>query len=289
MGAIWFWIEPTGEVHQLTDNPDVNMLVGLRGAWAPPADLVTDAVPLQAGAVVRGVRTRPRELDLSLFVQAADEAELRLRLREMARWFDPRRGDGRLRIVPPTGFARELVCRAPRGFPAEEDFGRTWWNVAAEVPLTFYAADPYWVAAAPVASTYALAVPPTWFPWPPVTLGETTIAATPTETNPGDVAAAPIWTIAGPSSGVTLTNLTTGEALTLNRTLYAGDTVVVDARFGVRTVTMLATGETLYPDLAPGSSLWWLEPGDNLITVDMRDASTASSIALTYFPKFRTV
>lgn len=287
-----FWLEPTGEMHALTDNDAVNVLWGRSGAYAPMADLITDAVPLQAGTRIRGVRTQAREVDLPLFIQAEDEAQLRLRLRDIARWFDPSRGDGRLRIVPPAGATRDLVCRAPRGLQVVEDQGHSYWTTppSAEVLVTFYAADPYWSGATPVSSVYAVTVPAgVGFPWPPIVLAASSIVSAPTEINPGDMPAQPVWTITGPGAGVTLTNVTTGQSLAIQRTLRAGDTVVIDARQGIRTVTMAETGENLYPDLGDGSVLWWLDPGPNLLRVDMPGVSTASSVRLSYAPRFRTV
>lgn len=286
-GEACVWIEPDGREHALSDNPDVNVLVGRRGAWAPPGELIAEAVPLVPGTRLRGVRTGARELDLPLFVAADDEFDLRWRLRELARWFDPTRGDGRLRVVPPSGMARELVCRAPRGLQFEEDLGRTWWGNQAQVLVTLYAADPYWTAAVPLARTYAVAVPSVGFPWPPIVLASSSIVSNPTEVNPGDVDAQPVWTITGPAAGVTLTNTTTGASLRLGRTLQAGDTVVIDTRQGARTV--VSGAENLYPDLVPGSVLWWLAPGTNALAIDMPGVAAGSSAALAYLPRYRTV
>jgi phage-related protein len=279
------WYEPDGTPHALSGNAIVNVLVGRRGLFGPPAALIADAVPLQPGTRVRAIRLEPREVDLPLFVEAADPAALRAQLRAIDRWFDPTRGDGRLRVTSPGGDVRELVCRAPLSLQVDEGTADAWGRQARAL-VTLYAADPDFLAATPTAATFSLGTPAVWFPLPPLLLTPSVIAASATVTNPGDADAHPVWTITGPAAYVTLRNTTTGQSLTLARRLYAGDTVVVDTRRGVRTVSM--AGANVYNQLAAGSALWWLTPGANTVQVEMPGVSTASSVGLSYYPRYRT-
>src|SRR5690606_30435067 len=125
------------------------------------------------------------------------------RIRRLASLFDPRRGDGRLRVSGPHG-SRELVCRYASGFglDEEEEPGQGWQRAV----VVFVAHDPFWVDVTPsvrlvdIAAQAFLSSGPTdpWFPWQVVS--SSAVGGFVVD-NDGDDDAWPVWTVQGPGAG----------------------------------------------------------------------------------------
>jgi phage-related protein len=264
------------------------VLVGRTGLFAPPASFIADEIPLQAGARVRSAKHQVREVDLPLFLQAADAPSLRTRVRTLLRALDPTRGDGKLRVTPVVGDERELTCRYAGGLElaeTQELSGVNWVQAVA----TFRAWDPYWVSR--LAQTVILTpggstVP--WFPFFPLALSNDTLVGGFTVTNAGDVEAWPVWTFTGPGVDPVLTNTTTGAVLTLALTLLATDTLTIDTRPGMKTVT-LQDGTNLFGAVNTASAFWSLLPGDNALTVAYGSTTSASQVQLSYTARYLSI
>jgi hypothetical protein len=104
-------------------------------------------------------------------------------------------------------------------------------------------------------------------------------------TNPGTVEAWPIWTIVGPSSGLTLQHLGKDQLTTLNYTLGSGEVATLDT--GNKTVR-LDDGTNLYRYLVD-DQMWSLDPGDNAIRAILNGASAGSQINVKYNPRYEAI
>lgn len=81
-------------------------------------------------------------------------------------------------------------------------------------------------------------------------------------TNAGNEETFPKFTIPGPGTGFTISNVVTGKSFVLSSTLTDSDTVVIDTHPLKRTVVKNGT-DNLYPDFS--GDFWSLAPGENEI------------------------
>lgn len=270
MGDRYEWIGPDGGVTALAVRDPK------RGRGMPPIAFTLEPVPEQAGARIREVRHDVRPVDLTVLLSAADEAALRAKVRNLLVAMDPVRGDGRLRCHPANGApARDLVCRYRQGLELEET-DPEWMPVV----VTFLAADPYWRDATETLVEFGAGRQ--FFPFFPLEVSPETTLGTSEVRNDGDVDAWPVWQVVGPGDNPSIRNDTTGEVVALTGvTLAAGETVTIDTRPGIKTVTGPG-GVNLYPNLTLASTLWPLIRGPQSITVDVANTTGASRVNLLY-------
>ncbi len=281
MTQSWLWIEPDGTVQNLMNIGFIAVLDGPNGLWMPPIALNEDVIPLQPGAKVRHVNVKSRPIHLPVLIQGSTPAQLEINKRTIMRWFDPRRGDGRLRLTGEDGSQRELICRYAGGLEGDESGrkgGATWQNSI----ITLQASDPFWYDVSDSTLSFVLAAAVTaFFPIFPVLLTASTVFASSIVNNDGQAEAWPRWVIQGPGKDPILTNNTTGKKLALSRTLTGSDSITVDARPTIKTVVD-QSGSNMFPNLSVQSELWPLEQGANDISVELPGADVASSVTLVW-------
>lgn len=278
---VFTWIDPDGVQTVLNDQTVLEVGWDIQGRYMPPVEFVEDDVPAQDGSRLRQVRVRPRDIALPIDVLVADTSALRVLMRTLMRTFHPQRGDGRLRVTSADGTTRELTCRYRQGLELQERF-EAGHGVQRTV-VVFRAVDPFWYDTAPMSSTFTSGAAPTFLgnPFLPIKLSSDTILGEQTVTNDGDVDAWPVWTIAGPATSITLTNVTTGEVLTLPVTLTAAQSVVIDTRPFKKTVRR-DDGTNLYGNLSAGSALWSLGQGATIINTQVAGSTAATFVTLVF-------
>jgi hypothetical protein len=238
------------------------------------------------------LRVRPRDVDLPLHIRATTDTGLRTLTRTVRRAFDPRRGDGRLRVTTVDGLTRDLTCRYVGGWLGDESqatYGMTWQTCL----LTLRALDPYWYASSPTVALFAIEGTSTFFPLLPLELNVSSLTGENVVSNPGDVDAWPVWTLTGPASTITLENLTADPetSLELDTSAVTGDTLdtaeqlTIDTRPGYKSV--VGPGAlNYYGTLAPGAQLWPLLAGTQTIRITITGATTATTLQLSFTPRY---
>lgn len=278
------WVPASGATIALDDWTRTGLKVGRVGFFAPAYSFLSNTVPEQPGQQLQRVVVGVREVDLPLLIQGTSITDLRTRLRAVVRAFDPTRGDGILRVTTVDGMGRDLTCRYVSGLEIAETAdlsGPTW----LEATVVLRAFDPYWYANTPIVSTYTQGSSVLFFPILPLRIGNTSNFGNPTVTNPGDVSAWPIWTVTGPGSNVLIQNVTTGETLSSYLTLIAGQVLTIDTRPGIKSVTR-EDGSNQFATLSSTSTLWEIGTGNVAINLTMTGASGASSVVLSYTPRY---
>jgi hypothetical protein len=102
--------------------------------------------------------------------------------------------------------------------------------------------------------------------------------------NPGEVDAWPVWTITGPATVITATNVSTGQSFVLTKTLAAGELVTITTQ---RPTVRGPLGENLVNALNwPSCYLWPLIPGTNQVNFAVAGASTGTAIELSFYPRW---
>jgi len=273
----FYWIDANGNETALSGSSNFNILVGPTGRFMPPVDLVEQQVPFQAGTRLKQLYVKSRDIDLPLGITGTSKSDLRTQVRNLLNMFNPLLGDGTLKIIAEDGSQRQIKCRYSSGLEIQET-GLLWQNVI----VVLKAFDPFWYDPSTIVQTFKLNENPgLFFPILPLRLVSSTIFADVTLNNQGDVETWPEWIVTGPCDSLVLSNLTTGEITDLQVSLEAGETITIDTSPYVKTITK-SDGTNLYYTMTDTSSLWALQEGNNSIQIQMSNATTDSSVQLSY-------
>lgn len=282
------WTDPEGVEWELSNtSPDLGWFTtsGPAGWGATQYEIVTDPLP-RGGEDVRFIRAQPARIIWPLHIWGETYDQFRARYRSIKRAFTMtvHRGHmGTLRVARQDGTdAREIDCFYEEGFSGEA--GENW--LSANPAITLFCPDGYWRAVDAVTTVHSY-VPGVDYldPFPQVSeslaLGETVLA------NPGDVDAWPVWTITGPTTAVSATNITTGYSFTITYGLAAGETIVITTN---RPTIRGPVGQNLVNALDwPTAYLWPLIPGDNDVIFNVTGGDTGTSVELTFHPRYEGV
>jgi phage-related protein len=279
------WIDSSGRETALSYTDNFIVLRGLAGRNMPPVSFIEEEIPFQAGSMLREVKVKSRDIDVPLLIKANSEMELRLKVRECFRIFNPLNGDGVLKVTSPDGSQREIYCRYYTGLEGREDKdnkGNAWQKVI----LVFRAFDPYWYDTNTIVQTFTTGEQATYFPFFPLRLSSSSVFADFSIDNVGDVESYPEWIIKGSGDNIVLRNLTTGELTNLDTSLGAGEIITIDTRPKKKSITK-GDGTNLFgTQTDDNSSLWSLQSGVNNIRIEMSNASSESSVQLSYRPRY---
>ncbi|MFJ8923847.1 phage distal tail protein [Streptomyces sp. NPDC102415] len=277
--------DPAGKTTMLTDwERGWALQPGAKGLDMPSYAMAQDESPGIDGYEVRQVRAQGKTITLPIAFWAQDSRAAYLaRRRAFIRSLNPKRGQGTLTVTQPDGASRTIGVRYTDGMEGDEslDAAGARWCITA---LQFAVPSPYWIGGE-VTTEWKNGAGGEFFPFLPLTVGDSQVLGAVTVDNDGDDDAYPIWTIKGPATSATLTNVTTGQTLVLTRTLTGTDTVVIDTR--ERRQTALLNGVTnLWPNLSDASTLWPLELDTNHLTLTVAGSTTATSVRMTYQPRY---
>lgn len=277
--------DPAGRVTTLTDwERGWVVQPGAKGLDMPGYAMAQDESPGIDGYEVRQVRAQGKTITIPIAFWAQDSRAAYLaRRRTLIRSLNPKRGQGTLTLTQPDGAARSIGVLYSDGLEGDEslDAAGARWCVAA---LVFAAPSPYWLGQE-ITTSWAAALGGDFFPFLPLTVGDSQVLGSVTVDNDGDDDAYPVWTITGPATTVTLTNNTTGRTLVLTRTITGADEIVIDTR--ERRQTALLNGVTnLWPNLSDASTLWPLEPDVNELSLTVAGSTSATRVRMTYQPRY---
>lgn len=222
----------------------VQAIAGMTGLGLPPVD-VQWFEGAGDGAKYRNTRVQPRDIDVPLYVYAANRAALKTKIAAIARVMS---GPMTLKLIESDGtYVWSEVVRVGGGTITYgvDTTGETDW----ESIVTLRAGNPYWLAQ----NTSSLS--------------RTYVAVdTYTATNSGTADTYPTWTVHGPLTYFKIANNDTGERLEWSGTLNVGDTLTVDTEAG--TVVDQA-GNNRYGGMGSAPDLFRLRPGGNSLTVTL--------------------
>lgn len=284
MSELIEWVDAGGVLSPLSGQPDIEVLWGVEGRFMPPVRFISDGIPFEDGESLRSVTFEPRDVLLPIRIHSSSEIELRSRLRALVAAFNPKAGNGQLRVTGPDGATRLLTCRYSGGLELSESEGQAGVNWQRFV-AALRAFDPYWYDAATNVQSFTTGTTSTFFPMFPLRLSSSEVFADATVQNDGDVEAWPVWTITGPGSDPVLRNLTSGKTLALDVDLLDGESITIDTRPRQKTITK-SDGTNGFSTLTATSSLWPLLDGPNSVRVELSGASAASAVTITFHKRY---
>lgn len=281
------WTDPTGTVWPLSDTSDDGpgwfTTNGPAGWNATTYEIITDPLA-RGGTQVRHVAGKSAILTWPIYVWGDSHLQWVQRHRTLRRAFimTLHRGiNGILRVERPDQSAREIECLYQAGLEGQAGEGWLWSKDA----ISLYCPDGYWRGTEEISVTHAYSPGLDYqSPYPQVspglTLGETQID------NPGDVDAWPTWTITGPMSAMTATNLTLGLEFSLTYGLAAGEQITIVTGSDRPSVRGPA-GQNLVNSLSwPTAYLWWLTPDVNDIVFNVSGGDVGTAVTMAFYPRY---
>lgn len=291
------WIDPENVAWPLMTAKlgwhSLDALAGVHGAV--PVSITSDADP-GGGATVRHIQPQPRLMTWALRIDGPGETDHRGRYRALARAFTLTRrlGAGTITIARSDGTVRQIKAVYQDGFDPTPGDMSGW--LYSTVVLTLYCPDPYWSDVDPTPFHAEVAADPDAdYQDPLPTISSSTTLGDQTVNNPGDAEAWPGWVINGPATLITATNNRIGKTFTIDPNaagiahgdLVLGETVTITSkppkvRGPDGSVWTAALG---FPSNA---NLWWLEPGDNDVTLSITGAGDGSGIVGQFLARWET-
>lgn len=236
------FIRPDGQVINLNSPPNRGIR-NMEGWGRPPMATASIKSPYQHGENLISYRLNPRTITLDMYYKGDTRSDW---FNERAKLVNqlgmnatnpnnPELGILRWEYIKDNQYVtRDLDCYMSDGL--KFDNSRQWHNFGLVEPLTFIAPnpiiyDPTLVTVIIDTFTEELILPVTF----PFLLG--TEIATQNITYTGTWFTYPIIEIDGYTTGVTITNTTTGSSLKLGYFIETGRTVTIDTTFGNKSVT----------------------------------------------------
>ncbi len=223
------WHAPDGTVLAL--NPpgsDFFSLKSVAGLGAVPLEQTTEPAA-DGGVTVENERPLERMIVWPLRIRGDTHLEFLERWRTVVDLFTQTRrlGPGRLRIIRPDGSAREIIAKYSKGLEQDPEDGA--WTMATP-PVSLLCPDGYWQAIDPVSRTWSQETQPDFLTPTFPTISSGAVIGAASLRNNGVADAWPTWTIRGPLTSLTATNVTRGETFILTYTLTAGQTLTMSTR-----------------------------------------------------------
>lgn len=238
--------------------------------------------PYQDGSTYIDSVLENRPLSIELMIQGNDTTELEINRSLLLSIFNPKLGPGVLRYIGKSGEKEISVVSISVPFLPDGRTNRTKTKQRALINLE--APDPYWMdisdTTEPLEAWIGLFKFPLRFPMKFGRKGESR-----TLVNKGDVATPVLIEFTGPAANPRITNKTTGEFIKVNRTLNAGDTLVINTAFGQKRVEIInndGTRTNVFNWIDPSSTFFNLDEGENEIEYTADTGKESAVVKLTY-------
>lgn len=253
---------------------------GLSGLGLPPKQ-VQWMEGAGDGAIARGRRTLPRDIDVPLHVLGANPIHLRELLSRLAKVLA---GSGVLTVIDDDGVNWTTGVEHVGG--GSYVYGvNTVGGADFSTVLTLRAGDPYFMSTETVTTVIGQSTSSRGL------LGGGSLAAMRISTsqaigtialsNEGDVFAYPVWTVIGPGRNFKAIS-PSGELLNWTGVLGADQSLVIDTRRGT---VIDQSGANRYADLAAAPRFWTIGPGQSTSTASLEDIDDTTQIICEFSPR----
>lgn len=280
------WISPDGtEIEFSRDATDYKLQRNYSGLSDVPAIHQPTQAPYQDGQTLIDSVLDVREINFEIMIMAEDLETLQSQIRALSSAFNPKKGSGILSYTNEAGAEYWCYCignRTPK--LSTSDRGLTWQRAYIDL----IAHDPYWYSGTPNIK-YLSSITTDFFPFDISGNFLGWNSSTEIVTNSGDVAAPVTISIAGECVDPILTNVTTGEAISIDLSMSAGDLFVITTGYGNKTAVYYPSGGTSengFPYLLSTSVLWSLALGDNTITLTNTSIAEGTYVSIEWREKY---
>ncbi len=283
-----------GTEYSLSDNVDY-ILLGIDGISSAPVARLTEQGAMQHGGSDLGFRLQSRRIALSLLARGGSEDDWLSRRTALMRIFRSSNDPVSLRIAGGT-IVRQIDAHLNGTMEMTPESGTMpgWQRVGIEL----YCPDPTWYDPAGSTNVFQLGGGGDTTTVPlavPMKVGTSGIDQSLPLQYDGTWDAYPVIRVVGPITDLKIRNETMGDKLDFGTlTIPAGETYIIDCRYGYKTVTRLSDGANRIQDLTSDSNLTSFRigahpdvvGGANSIRVTGSGLSTASIIYLQYNTRY---
>jgi len=244
---------------------DKYLITTLDGIDLPTVDLQEQKAPYQDGTTYLDALLEPRTIVVTgAIVNIQQLGSIFTNRAIILSALNPKNGPGVLAYTNDNSTYTTTCIIAQAQFP----------NKLATDPfqifqIQIYCNDPYWYASASSSASMSVVTGGLTFPITfPITFGTYTGNLPVGANNTGDSVTPVMITITGPSQVPIVTNTTTGQFVSSNIVLNNGDVLIINTKFGSKSVVYYPSGGTPQNQMASlvaGSSFWNLNIGNNVL------------------------
>ena len=257
----YLWLNNTLGIRRALSSRSGYLVREVRGFSLPDKDHIYARAPQQHGATYVDTFFRPRECSMIIHVKGRCAEDFQAKHRALVRAMNPL-DDCQLRIETDDHERYTLTCRPVTAMEVARLNA-----ITSDILVQLVADDPFFHTPEEEEEFVAALVPGLRIPFAfPGVIRPAYFTALLTVTNNGHVLVPPIVTINGLCTNPSIANETTGETLTVDETVAAGDVLTVD--MGERTAIITGGGGAETNVLGSVSGVWWaLALGDNAIRI----------------------
>jgi hypothetical protein len=261
-------------------DPDyVGVLTNVTGTDAPDLTESAENIVQEDGGIHGDFFYNRRPIVLEgLILNPVDAVDRNVKMEKISAAADAMRGDAVLRWTPSGGERRAVAVRRQNGPRFAGAWQKTFQVALVADDPRIYSETIYGVELAATAGGVAAGrtYPETF----PTAYGGGVQAGQVNVENEGNTLTYPILRVFGTGTTPTITNNTTGQSITLNTSIAAGDYVLIDTN-PIRRQILLNGTTSVYSVLDFGTSSWWgLVPGINDIRFSFTSFLTDALLAV---------
>jgi len=255
------WESVDGKIIEFT-NKNKYILEKKTGFGYPPNDLKLVKSPYQIGSTLIGQVIEPRVIEIEFTIITEDKELLLQRKREVINAFNPLKGKGKLTYDDQdnTYQIKAVSEQSPKFLKNRRTY--------QDIYLKLHAPDPRWYN-------------PDEF---------TAVLTQNTEiVNNGDTQTPCIFTLNGPMSNPMIINKTTGQKISINHTTSSGEKVVINTKFGSKSIVLydsLERKRKAFSLLSFDSQLFGLVRGSNIIYFRASNMNEESNGIINYKERY---
>lgn len=275
------------------DWPAIMIQAGAQGLDMPPVELHADASPNLHGSIYRSARYAQREVMIPVYIHGIDRRTLRQLKDRLIDALDPMNGYCVLKFMEADSRPRYLYAYykgGVEGDEGEDSAGFRWTRFG--IQLTAF--DPWFYSDQVQVAEWKFGQGEAFLSTEKSLLPlriEKGMVSTPDLSvyNPGSVEAWPVWELTGPVRGFKFSFNGQSFEIPASGTdvVAAGRTLTIDTRPGYKTLKD-DQGKNYWSSLGANPQLWSIPKGWSSISVEMAPGSGASSLRLSFRPRFKT-
>jgi hypothetical protein len=265
----------------LKGNKGIEALAGIKGFGWP--DVVNRWFEGAGdGAVFRGSRTLPRDIDLPLTAEADDRAGLLSMLSTLALILDPYDGTARIDFMLPDGelWFVDVVREGGGDWDRMKDTDNDKY---INTVVSLRAGDPFWTRTRPDQFTVRQdASGRGLMPYiAKLEVSSSGAFGIRDVVNIGDARAWPFWTLKGPFTSFTFVG-PKGETIAWSGSILVGNGIYIDTKNGT---LKDFNGVNKYDGLASAPKFWSIAPGTAVVSATMLGTSAVSEAKAEWSPR----
>jgi hypothetical protein len=246
-----------------------------------PSDIQSTKAPYQDGETYIDTILSPKELIVEFTIIGSTRQQVFDRRRTVINQFNPKLGPGTLKWTQDDGSEYHIDC-VPRSPQFADGQGQS--DTHQVVIVSFVAFTPFWydpsqIQQIMVGFSGGFSLPFSF----PFTMG--TVGSQVDINNLGNIETPVLIYFYGEVVNPVMQNLTTGEDITITKTIDDGDVLIINTAFGEKSVMILSGGEytNAFEFVDPDSVFWKLAPGDNTLKYTVSSEGANAECRLYYY------